>query len=62
LPIGPIAYFAVLDTGNGLIKMGYGQSAIPSVILPNNIKFQPIRAMALIGNWLARGKFEICAF
>jgi hypothetical protein len=52
LPITAIAYFAVLDTGNRLIKMDYGQSAIRLVILPNHIKFQPIRALFLIADWL----------
>jgi hypothetical protein len=39
LPIAAIAYFAALDTGNGHIKMGYGQSAIGLFILLNHITF-----------------------
>jgi hypothetical protein len=50
LPIAAIAYFAALDTGNGLIKVVYGQSAIQLVILPNRIKYRPIRAIAFIAD------------
>jgi hypothetical protein len=62
LPIAAIAYFAALDTGNGLIKMDYGQSWIRLVILPNHIRFQPIRAIAVNVNWPAQTKLKIAAF
>jgi hypothetical protein len=61
LPIGAIAYFAALDTGNGLIKMSCEQLAIRLVILPNHIKFKPIRATAVIAYWLEGLTFEIRA-
>jgi hypothetical protein len=61
LPIAAIPYFAALDTSNRLIKMGCGQSAIRLVILPNHIKFRPIRAIAVIADWLEGATFEIRA-